>query len=193
MKTLLPAVLVVCVYALPSHATITTIDYVTEFNSPVQVITDDQPFGLISGDPGSGVTFINPNFFHWTNELENSALGGGTGGSVTVDLNQTADRFGLFAGANSSGTSLFNLEFFFGAASVGTGNFVLPSGQPSTPIAAAFSSDVPFDSVVLTAPSNGFMRINEDSIRFQPVPEPSSLALAALGLLGMSYRRRKQA
>lgn len=187
--------------ALPTQATVIAIDYFTGFTTPTQVITSDQPTGPISGDPGSGVTFVNPNLYHTVfGTLDNfNPASGGFGGTVTVVLPSFADAFGLFVGSNSGGAEQFMLEFFSGATSVGTGSFTMPFGNPATPIAAAYASDILFDSVVLTGTAGGFMRINEDSIRFQAaeaIPVPAALPLLAtgLGLLQLlAWRRRGKA
>lgn len=194
LRSLLPLAAAGLALASRLSAVTTPIDYFTGFGTPTQVITSDQPVGTIGGDPGTGVTFSNPHFFHFPGTLENyNPFTGGFGGSVTIGLPGAASKFGLSAGANSLGASSFSLDFLFGGFLVGSASFIVPSGQPSTPIPVAFYSDAAFDSVVLTAPGNGFMRINHDSIRFEAATVPDAarvLPLLLLALAGLALGRR---
>lgn len=180
---------VACLLAATARlaAGVSSIDYTTGFTSPTQVITSDQPTGTISGDPGTGVTFTNPNLFHFGNgngnTIENyNPYTQGYGGNLQITLPGLSDEFGLWIGANSGGADSINFNFYSGATLVGSGAFLLPFGQPTAPAPTAFSSTTAFDSVLITAPNNGFMRINDDSIKFQrSVPDTGS-TLALLGL-----------
>eukprot|EP00039_Didymoeca_costata_P011862 m.168266 g.168266 ORF g.168266 m.168266 type:complete len:285 (-) comp15315_c0_seq1:265-1119(-) len=135
----------------------------------VDVITSDQPFGRITEDPGSGVRFINPNFKRWIGSLENRDIN--FGGTVTFVLPVASIAFGLTLGANSDGMSVASFKFSTSMETLVTvahGEHLIPSGQPSKPTGVVFDSTQPFSVVTVRAPSNGFMRIGEDSIFFVP-------------------------
>ncbi|HVU31875.1 MAG TPA: hypothetical protein VHE61_00475 [Opitutaceae bacterium] len=183
---------VACLIATATRlsAGVTSIDYTTGFTSPTQVITSDQATGTISGDPTTGVTFTNSNLFHFGNgngnTIENyNPYTYGFGGSLLVSLPTLSDAFGLDIGANSGGQDAISFGFYSGNTLVGSGSFTLPFGNPTSPLATAFSSTIAFDSVLINAPVNGYMAISDDSIKFQaaPVAAPDTAnTLACLGL-----------
>lgn len=199
-KFLALGLLSICSTAAVS-AQITPIDYNSGFTTPIDVITSDQTTGPITGDPTTGVTFTNPSLFLNTGSgtIENyNPYTQAFGGPVTVFLPTQADAFGIAAGANSGGSDAITLMFLEGFTEVGTATFTIPSGQPANPIDAAFSSTVDFNTVVIEAPGNGFVRIGDDSIKFQAaaVATPDSISvlcpLGAFLLLALARGRRAQ-
>lgn len=182
-----------CFVTAPSHAAIIAVDYdswlagATQSNPPPQS-------GSIIVDPSTGITFTSPYLSSNSLWIQNLNGSGFTGASVTINLPDKREIFGVNVSSSAHRNDKnFLLEFFAGALSVGTGIITMPVGQgsPGPFTKGAFRSTELFDSVVLTAPTNGYMRIRSDSVLLVPVPGPAALALLGVGLLGLAVRHRR--
>lgn len=125
--------------------------------------------------------------------------------SYEISFTNSIFRFGFsthdepFAAA---GAAPLNIRFYSGATQVGsiTSNGVLLAGTGPNPNWDRrdfyFGNDELFDRVVLTTDPNGNQGFALDNFAVDPalsdVPEPGSLALFGLGLMGAAFMRRKQ-
>jgi len=120
-------------------------------------------------------------------------------GSVTLMMPGSQVYLGLLWGSVDDYNTL---EFFMGAASVGTVNgldiFAAAAGDQGVngTFYANIVSSLAFDSVVATSTQYAF---EFDNVAYnptdpgQPVPEPFSLGLMGLGVLGLGLMRRRNA
>ena len=94
---------------------------------------------------------------------------------------------------DQGGTSTFNLDFFNGATNVGSTSFVTASINAAEFI--GFVSTTLFDRVEIRE-SNSGGDLNEVFLFFSAestIPEPGSLVVFGLGLIGLGYARRRRA
>ena len=103
--------------------------------------------------------------------------------SMTIVLDHLVSQFG-FQLADRTGSTL---EFFAGAALVGT---ISTPDIMTPPVTDFFESSVLFDRIVLSQGVNWV--IPELVIETRAVPEPGTLALLGIGLLGMGAARRRR-
>jgi len=117
--------------------------------------------------------------------------------SVTLSLDDTYDYFGLYWGT----VDAFNhLSFYLGEVLVDSfaGNELSPlmtdgnrtSWPPTRFVNFSFTDGDRFDRVVLNSTGVAFESDNHAFAKTVSVPEPGTLALLGVGLLGIGFRRR---
>lgn len=118
-----------------------------------------------------------------------SVIGGGTAFTIGIDYNQSSDpqRLDVFSAIFSNGTQTFDVSTVLQVNNNGVGfsdflltGFTIPAGATTVQFSATwFDNDGP----------DRYFLIGANAV---PVPEPSTLAVMGLGLLGLVFLARRK-
>jgi len=133
-----------------------------------------------NGDP-TLLTFANTGHDGFTNDLWLDLTGHIIGGTETTFLGEID-----FTGA-LSGSGAFDVVGGLAAPNLNTDSFLLPVAQTITDI--IFSSD--FTKPMLDQTGTKLIAYGSADFAGESIPEPSSIAIFALGLIGLAIGKRK--
>jgi len=146
------------------------------------------PMTTVQGG-GGGTTQTNVLSPLYTIAQLQGAIGGGTAFTVALDYNQSVDpqQLFVFSAIFSNGTQTFDIPTILQVNNNGVGfsdflltGFTIPAGATSVQFSATwFDNDGPDRYFLLGATA-------------VPVPEPSTLAVLGLGLLGLAFMARRK-
>ncbi len=158
--------------AAPGYESVTF----TGFAEGTQITNQYASQGVVLGFPGSTGNFTQNNDFMYQQDGWGIVGNGSITASFAVPMHAFAmyypgdARFRFYSGA----TQLHFAQFY----NSGSNNF------------AGFTSDIPFDRVVISAYEPQNFGIFADNMYFSTVPSPTSVALLALSAMANTRRRR---
>lgn len=180
-----------------SSTNLISLSYIPEGTTPITSVTDGTQ--TVSFDVDMTKTMVGVDWATWNTPLavESSTpqvLYNSPSNSFTMTLAVPSTTFGFELQGNDLVTSQFFVAFMDGATMAGYLDMPV-SGNGGALLFAASSSTNTFTSVVVSSTSlnaNGFAVAN---LRYTPVPEPASIAMAAqaivaVGFYGWRKRRR---
>jgi len=121
--------------------------------------------------------------------LGNNRVGGVT---TTMSFTNIISSISFDLGENFDDTNIFSINLFLGSALVDSQNLTVIDNDNGTGTWETFNSSQQFDYITITGQGSSGWGLDNIEFTTTAVPEPSTLAIFALGLMGLASRRLKK-